>query len=322
MRYSKCVACSRTIGWVGLGTNLVLMVMKTLVGLVSGSQAMVMDAMYSAKDVVSSLLVIVGVSVSDKPLDEEHPYGHGKIEFVLSLIISIVFLAVTAYLLMHAFQMLLDSSRHRTPHIIALWAALVSVGVNLAMYRYARCVGNEINSPMVRTLAKHSHSDAVASGVVAGGIVGAHYLGLSWLDLVIAIFEALDLLYLGGQVFWEAYKGLMDRSVQRPLRDNILRLARGTPGVIAVRLCRARHVGQEISIEMVLVVDRALSVADAQAICDAVKQRVSARVPHIGALQVSATGGDGDEIGEVPLASSSRPRTGNVDDEILADAGL
>ncbi|MEO5374199.1 MAG: magnetosome biogenesis CDF transporter MamM [Alphaproteobacteria bacterium] len=304
------MSCSRTIGWVGLTTNLVLMVMKAFVGLVSGSQAMLVDTMYSAKDVVTSLLVIVGMAVSDKPLDEKHPYGHGKIEFVLSLIVSVVFLLVTGYLLIHAVQILIDPEKHKTPHLIALWAALVSVGVNLFMYSYARCVANETNSPMVRTLARHSHSDAVASGVVAGGILGAHYLGLSWLDTVIAIFETVDLLYLGGGVFWDAYKGLMDRSVSSTLRDKILALAVSVTGVVEVKQLRSRLVGQEIWIDMVIGVDGDLSVEQAHAICEAVKALVSGKVAHVGALHVSA---------ETRRAAGAAPKREAETDDLVAE---
>ena len=177
MRFDRCVTCARTVGWVGLGINLALVFMKALVGLVSGSQAMLVDTMYSVKDVITSLLVIVGLSVSDRPLDEEHPYGHGKIEFVLSLIVSVVVLAITAYLLVHTVQILLRPEAHKAPHLIALWAALVAVAVNLFMDRYAGCVAAEINSPIVHTLANHSYSDAIASGAVAGESSGRIILG-------------------------------------------------------------------------------------------------------------------------------------------------
>ncbi|KAF0119017.1 MAG: Co/Zn/Cd cation transporter [Rhodospirillaceae bacterium] len=291
MRFDRCVACVRTVGWVGLGINLALAFMKALVGLVSGSQAMLVDTMYSVKDVITSLLVIVGLSVSDKPLDEDHPYGHGKIEFVLSLVISVVFLVITGYLLVHTVQILLRPEEHKAPHLVALWAALVAVAVNLFMNRYAGCVAIETNSPMVHTLARHSHSDAVTSGMVAGGIVGAHYLGMTWLDVAIAIFETFDLLYLGVWIFWEACKGLMDRSVHEPMRGHILAIARATPGVVAVPQFRSRHVGQEIWGDMVLAVDPHLSVAEAHRLCETVKESVSSRVPHLGALHIRATGG-------------------------------
>ena len=97
MRYKTCVKCSKYIGWVGLAANFALMLMNLFIGLVAGSQALVVGSMYSLKDMATSVFVIVGVTVGRKPLDREHPYGHGKIEFLMSLVFGLVllFLAIT-----------------------------------------------------------------------------------------------------------------------------------------------------------------------------------------------------------------------------------
>ncbi|MFN3078188.1 MAG: cation diffusion facilitator family transporter, partial [Alphaproteobacteria bacterium] len=130
--------------------------------------------------------------------------------------------------------------------------------------------------------------------------VGSHYLGLAWLDTSIAVFEALDLLYLGGGVFWEAYKGLMDRSVGSNFRNQVVTLAREVPGVIDVTHIRSRHIGQEIWIEMVVGVDRGASVQEAHDICEAVKAEISRKVEHIGALNISAQGNRRDTAKPAP----------------------
>ena len=98
---------------------------------------------------------------------------------------------------------------------------------------------------------------------------------MTWLDVAIAIFETLDLLYLGVQIFWDACKGLMDRSVREPMRGRILAIARATPGVMAIPQFRSRHVGQEIWGDMVLAVDPHLSVAEAYRLCETVKEAIS-----------------------------------------------
>ncbi|GAB6051958.1 cation diffusion facilitator family transporter [Magnetospira thiophila] len=295
MRYEKCVTCSKTVGWVGLITNSLLMVMKLFIGLISGSQAMVADAMYSAKDLISSVLVIIGMTVSTKPLDEEHPYGHGKVEFILSFAISVVFMIVTGYLLVHAISTLLITDNHRAPHMIALWAALLSVAVNVFMYYYSRCVSIESNSPMVRTLAKHHHADATASAGVAAGIVGAHYLNMPWIDPMIAVIETIHLLYLGGDVFWDSFKGLMDRSLSPKAREGLEKLIATTDGVQDVRYLRSRRVGQEIWAEIVIGVDPEITIDEAYDICDAVKRRILHRVSHVGHLTVNAETGEVSE---------------------------
>ena len=197
MRFKRCIPCSRMVGWIGLITSAVLMVLKAFVGLVAGSQAMVADAMYSAKDLVSSSMVIIGMSISEKSLNRKHPYGHGKVEFVLSLFASVIFLGVTLSLMIYALTTLFDDTVHRKPHLIALWASFLCIAVNLSLYYYSKCVTIETNSPLVRTLARHHHADAYSSAAVGFGIMGAHYFNMPWIDTLVATMETIHLMYLG-----------------------------------------------------------------------------------------------------------------------------
>ncbi len=286
MRHDGCIRCVRSIGWIGLVGSAVLMVMKAFVGLVAGSQAMIADAMYSAKDVVSSLLVIVGMAMSEKSLDRKHPYGHGKVEFILSMFVSVIFMVVTGFLMFHALATLLDDEVHRAPHLIALWTALLAVAVNMTMYFYSKCVFIETNSPLVRTLAKHHHADAAASGAVAAGIVGAHYMNMPWLDTVVAALETMHLMYLGGDVFRDAVRGLMDRTIEVPHRSRIMELVENVKGVEKVKSLRTRYVGQDIFAEIVIGVGSGLSVYQACAIGDAVKENLARTIPGIGSIKI------------------------------------
>jgi cation diffusion facilitator family transporter len=303
MRYTNCVTCSKTVGWVGLVVNTVMLLMKAFIGLVGGSQAMLADALYSLKDMINSLTVIIGTSVSSKPLDAEHPYGHGKVEFILSMVVSVVFIGLTGYLLVHAVQILFDSERHRAPHLVVLWAAIVAVGVNLAMYYYSRCVAIETNSPTVRTMAKHHHGDATASGAVALGIVGAHYLSMPWIDTGVAIWEAIDLLLLSRVIFMDSYRGLMDHSVGDVLCGRIIEAARAVSGVKGVIQLRARYVGQEIWADMIIAVDPEETVERAHDICEQARDEVCTEVRLIASLHISAEARE--SVSEAPVISKS-----------------
>ncbi len=288
MRKSGCAVCSRSIGWVGLAVNAVLMVMKAFVGLVGGSQAMLADAMYSLKDMLNALMVVIGTTISSKPLDAEHPYGHGKVEFILSMAVSVIFIGLTGYLGVHAVRILLDEDLHRTPHLIVLWAALVSVGVNVGMYFYSRCVAIETNSPIIKTMAKHHHGDATASGAVALGIIGAHYLSMPWIDPAVALWETIDLLILGRAVFMDAYRGLMDHSAGEDVQNRMVEAAQKVPGVRGVIHLRARYVGQDVWADMIVGVDPEQTVDQAHDICEAVRAAVCNKMRRISSLHVSA----------------------------------
>ncbi|OSM08632.1 magnetosome biogenesis CDF transporter MamM [Magnetofaba australis] len=281
MRYARCVVCYEMIGWIGLMVNLVLSAMKIFVGIISGSHALVADALYSAKDVVTSILIIVGLKISSQPLDEKHPFGHGKVEFLFSLVISIVLLISTGWLLYNVTSVLLEGS-HSAPHMIALWTAILSLVVNLFFYGYSKCVATEINSPMVRTLSKHHHADAFSSSAVALGIIGSHYLGMPWLDNVVALGETVHLLYLGGEVFWEAFKGLMDTAGPKEVSRKIHERANSIKGVQIVESIRTRMVGQEIWISLTIGVEPEISISEAKMIAERVEEVLADHIEHVG----------------------------------------
>lgn len=289
MRYERCVSCHSFVGWAGLVTNSVLLVLKAFIGVISGSHALVADSMYSAKDVITSVLVIVGFNVARKPLDREHPYGHGKVEFILALFIGLVFIVATLFILIQAVRLLfidLEGGDHPVPHMIALWTALISVIINAYMYFYSRCVSIEVNSPMVRTLSMHHHADMVSSAAVALGILGAHYLMMSWIDTVVALFETLHLMYLGGAVCFDAYKGLMDRNASSLVRQRILHCSQQVEGVASVAGLRCRHVGQDIFVDMTIAVDSQLSIEKAKNITDSVAETLYKAIAHLGDVNV------------------------------------
>ncbi|MBF0370612.1 MAG: magnetosome biogenesis CDF transporter MamM [Magnetococcales bacterium] len=285
MRYSKCVVCNGMIGWVGLIANLALSSLKLFVGLLSGSHALLADALYSAKDVVTSILIIVGLKVSNKPLDQEHPFGHGKVEFLLSMTISLVLMILTCILFYFSAETIMEGE-HKPPHLIALWVAVLSLAVNLFMSLYARCVAVEINSPMVMTLARHHKGDGLSSLAVVFAIIGSHYLDMPWLDPVVALGETLHLLYLGGEVFWDSFQGLMDSSAPKEVEERIRQETLAVPGVRGVEELRTRRMGQELWISMVIGVNPDLGVNRAKRISQRVEESLASSIPHLGDVGV------------------------------------
>ncbi|ABK44757.1 cation diffusion facilitator family transporter [Magnetococcus marinus MC-1] len=322
MRYSKCIVCYEMIGWAGLLVNLILSAMKIFVGIISGSHALLADALYSSKDVITSALIIVGLKVSNKPIDEKHPFGHGKIEFLLSLVVSFVLLGITGWLLFNVATVLLEGS-HKAPHLIALWTAIVSVLVNLFFWGYTRCVALEINSPMVQTLAKHHHADGISSVAVAFGIIGSHYLGMPWLDSVVAVGESIHLLILGGQVFWDSVQGLMDQAGSKETQDEIKRRANEIKGVETVLEVRSRRVGQELWISVNIGVVPDMDIREAKMIADRVEEHIADTIPHVGDVNVRflSLPGSVPEFGEVEedLVNLAKLREGVRNADLLAD---
>lgn len=286
MRFSRCTVCHDIVGWIGLLVNLALSILKIFIGLLAGSHALLVDAVYSAKDIVASILIIIGLKFANEPIDNEHRFGHGKIEFIISLVISLVLFVVTCILLYFAALTLVEG-KHEAPHLIALWTAIYCFIVNVFMRAYTYCVAEQINSPMIMVLSRHHKADSIASMAVALGIIGSHYLGMPWLDSAVAILEGVHLLYLAWEVFHEAFQGLMDSSAPNDVVNNIKQKTLSVKGVKKIDDIRTNRVGQDYWVTLMIAVEPELTVEEATEISASVEKKIAHQIDHIGDVNVS-----------------------------------
>ena len=270
---------------VGIWLNIALSVFKLLAGLLAHSAAMVSDAVHSASDVFSGLIVMLGLRAASKDADREHPYGHERFECVAALILSLV-LAVTAVLIgLSAFRRLSEPTQVQTPGVLALIAALVSIAVKEGLFQYTLRVAKRVNSPALMAGAWHHRSDALSSvGALAG--IGGAMLGFPAADaaasLVICVFigkAALD-------IFLEAIRGMVDRSAGSETEEAILRSVLAVPGVKGVDLLHTRSFGSRVYVEIEIRADGELSLFEAHAIAENVHERVETAFPQVKHIMV------------------------------------
>ncbi len=285
---SECIACSKKVGWFAVYANLALALFKAFIGYISGSKAILADSLFSFKDFVTSLVVVAGIKVSGKPADENHPYGHGKIEFVAMLIMSILLIIATTFLFIHSVKGIWQSFHGETyvPKFIAFWAAIISVIANYKISTYLQCVGEKLKSPAVLANAKHSHSDAISSALVAGGVLGTR-LGFFFLDPLVAAVETVDLMRLSISMFKESLHGLFDASVDAEILGKIEATARLVPGVRRVSRVTARQLGQSIWIDITIKVDHHLSHQDGHLIGLHVKESLHGLFNNVSGVHLT-----------------------------------
>ncbi|MBF0164556.1 MAG: magnetosome biogenesis CDF transporter MamM [Magnetococcales bacterium] len=309
MSYPQCLICHRTVGWTSLVINIGLSLLKLFVGFISGSQALMVDALYSAKDVLTSIIILLGLNYSKKPLDEEHQFGHGKAEFLFSLVVGLSMITITGMFIYFEADKVLSGAgmTHKAPHMIALWTALFVVGANLYMWYYTRCVAHQVNSPIIAILSDHQKSDAISSFAVALGIIGSHYLNMPWLDTLVAVGECLDLFHLGIKITSEALQGLMDVSAPQETIHKVQELTRGVAGVQSVESVLTRRVGQEIWVTLVIGIDPELTVERGKEISLWVEERLVSAIPHLGEVSV-----------QFKSASGSLPELKHMEGEFAA----
>lgn len=276
--FKECVACEKKAGWAAVFANLSLALFKAFIGYLSGSKAILGDALFSFKDFIAALVVVIGIKVSGKPADDQHPYGHGKVEYVALFLISLGLISSTVYLFIHSIVDIWHSYNGygHAPRLIAFWAALISVVANYKLAEYLGCVGDKLHSPSMLANARHNHSDAISSIMVAVSVLGARYLGLVFLDPLVALIEAVCLMGMSSDMLRESLKGLFDSALPEKTVEQIESIARLVPGVRKVSKVVARHLGQGFSVDLTIKIDHSLSHQEGYLIVQHVKESIQA----------------------------------------------
>ena len=275
---TECVICENKAGRAAVYANLALALFKGVIGYLSGSKAILGDALFSFKDFIASLVVIIGIKVSGKPADDQHPYGHGKIEYVALFLISVGMMISTIFLFVYSAKGLWHCYQGigTAPRLVAFWAALISVVANYRLADYLRCVGDKRQSVTMLASARNNHSAAVSSIMVVIAVPAAHYFGLLFLDPLVALIEALCLMVMSSYMLKDSLKGLFDSAAPAATVERIEAVARVVPGVRKVSKVVARHLGQGVWVDMTIKIDHDLNHQEGYLIGQHVKASIQA----------------------------------------------
>lgn len=280
----KCARCVTRISWIGLGDSILLGTFKGVIGILTGSRALTASALYSLNDVISGVAVLIGLRISARPPDKEHPYGHGRVEHIVCVFTSIVILGVVVFLIADSVRLILKGE-HAPPHWVALVAAVVSVVANEVIYRYNMCAVRHTNSPALLAHAKHHRADAVSSLAVVVAIVGGA-MGYRFLDTLVALFEAGHLLCVSAEILHQGASGLIDRAIDESDVSSIRRLVSGMPDVTQVKDIKTRQAGRDVWIDLYVRVPGNKTIAEVHAICGRIRQSIEHAIEHPGRINV------------------------------------
>lgn len=260
----------RRVTLVGAAVNVLLSAVKFAAGIAASSQALVADAVHSLSDLLSDAAIVIGVKYWGRPADDDHPYGHGKIEGAVTAIVGVM-IAVAALEICREGVKALASGAAGIPGRAACLAAILSFVVKEGLYRWTRAAAIRRNSPALHANAWHHRSDAFSSLPVAVAVAVAHYFpSLWWLDAAGAILVGGFILKVAWQIVKPAFLGLTDASCESAsseIRDIVL----GVEGVRGVHNIRTRRYGGSIQADLHVQVRRDSSLVDAHAIGHAAK---------------------------------------------------
>ena len=249
----------------GMFVNMALFAFKLVAGIVGRSGAMVADAIHSASDFATDIVVLTFVRISAKPRDDDHKWGHGKYETLASLIIGVALFAVGADILIESAEKIVAVAQGDVlprPGVIAIIAAAVSIVAKEALYQYTVRVGRQTESPSVVANAWHHRSDALSSIGALLGIGAAYFLGEKWriADPIAAIVVAALIIKVAIELCHNALAELLEKSLSKEVEEEILAIISSTPNVYKPHNLRTRRIGSNIAIEVHIRVDGSMSV--------------------------------------------------------------
>ena len=253
---------------VGGAVNVVLLLFKFVAGIVGHSAAMVADAVHSLSDFVTDIIVLVFVRLSAMPKDKSHDYGHGKYETLAMTIIGLALLGVAVGIVYSGVVKIIawaNGEQLTAPGLLALWAALLSVVLKEAVYRYSMRKARQLQSQAVEANAWHHRSDALSSLGTAAGIGGAILLGQRWtvLDPVASVIVGVFIVKVAVDLLRDGIGDLMEQSLPDEVEQEILRLAASVPGVVEPHDLRTRRIGSHYAIELHILMDGNISLREA-----------------------------------------------------------
>ena len=275
------------VSFITIVQNVLLSVFKLFAGIFAHSNAMISDAVHSASDVFSTIIVIIGVKLASKESDKEHPYGHERMECVAAIVLATV-LAVTGLGIgWSAIQSIAKESTGVVvvPGVLALVAAVVSILTKEGMYWYTRFHAKKIDSSALMADAWHHRSDALSS---VGALVGiaASRMGYPLMDplasLVICVFiekAALD-------IFKDAINKMVDKACDEDTEQAIRECAEKQPGVIRVDMLKTRVFGNKIYVDLEIGADGNETLREAHAVAEEVHNRIENEFPKVKHIMV------------------------------------
>ena len=266
---SKNVAIAMRVSTVSIVVNVALTAFKLIAGVFAHSGAMLSDAVHSASDIISTVVVMLGVKISGKASDEDHPYGHERMECVAAIGLSGLLFITGAGIGLSGIQKIAQSASGtavEVPGVLALIAAVVSILVKEWMYWYTRRAAQRICSTSLMADAWHHRSDAISSiGSLLG--VGGALLGFPVADPIAGVLIALLIVKVAYDIAKNAINQMLDHACPQEMQDELYQTAAGQEGVLAIDSLKTRQFGArsyvdiEIAVEPTLTIDQGHEIA-------------------------------------------------------------
>jgi cation diffusion facilitator family transporter len=263
---------------VGIVGNIVLAIVKYVIGIYANSKALIADAVHSASDIAGSLAVLIGLRAAKKPPDEDHPYGHGKAESIAAIIVAILLLLVGVEIGKSSVEAFFDPIE--PPKIVAVVAVMISIIVKESMFRYKYKLGKKLNSDALIVNAYEHRSDVYSSIAALIGI-GAAIIGgmleIDWLvyaDPLAGVIVSLMVLKMAWDLGKESIHNTLDHVLHDEDTKDLRKIVEKVPEVKKIDMLHAREHGHYVIIDLKISVDPQMTVEEGHRVGKRVKEKL------------------------------------------------
>lgn len=253
--------------------NCLLTLIKFISGVISKSSAMISDSVHSLSDVLSTFVVIIGVKISNKKADSDHPYGHERIECVSAIILSGMLFIIGALIGINGIKNVTNSSNLVMPGVLALIASIISIISKEAMYQYTIRVSKKINSAALKADAWHHRSDALSSIGSFIGILGSR-LGFKIFDPLASVIISLCIIKVSIDIFKDAIDKMVDKSCDKKVIDKVISVIEKNESVKNIDDIKTRQFGNKAYVDVEISVDENLLLKDAHKVAEEIHNSV------------------------------------------------
>ena len=262
--------------------NILLSAFKLFAGIFAQSAAMVSDAVHSFTDLISTVIAIIGVKLANKKPDKEHPYGHERFESVATMLLAVLVLTVGLGIGWAAVQTIMEGDFHELaiPGVLALIAAVVSIGVKEAVYWYMRAAAKKVDSSALMADAWHSRIDGISSIGSFFGILGAR-MGFPVLDSVAAIVISIFIIKTAASIMLDAIGRMTDRSCDDQTVEEMRELILAQENVDGIHQMKTRLFGSKIYVDIDILVAANYTLGEAHDIAHQVHDKIEESFPRV-----------------------------------------
>ena len=275
------------VSFISIVTNILLSVLKAFAGLAAHSGAMLSDAVHSASDVFSTIVVIIGIKISSKESDKEHPYGHERLECVAAIVLATILCITGLGIGYSALKNVIGREYNElaVPGMLALVAAIVSILVKESMFWYTKIYAKKIDSSALMADAWHHRSDALSSVGALIGIAGAR-MGYAVLDSIASLVICIFIVKAAYDIFKDAVRKMIDEACDEETENKLRELALSQDGVLGVDLLRTRVFGNKIYVDIEIGADGEKPLKETHEIAEKVHDTIEKNFPKVKHIMV------------------------------------